>query len=112
MTNLDEDHRLTNGHQTVKLAQNVVLGVVVRAVDKHLGDALDGEFGALQLQAVSIGRELLCVILDLLGESSRKEENLDVSGKDPDFEKCQCCLREPHGARMAALLLDSHALLA
>lgn len=75
---LDKNDGLANGHQAVKLAENIVFDVVIGTVNEHLRDALDSELATLQLEAVSVGRKLASILHDILREGGRKEEDLDV----------------------------------
>lgn len=80
-TNLDENDGLADGHQAVKLAENIVFDVIIGAVNEHLRDALDSELATLQLEAVSVRRKLAGIFHDILGECSGKEEDLNVLGQ-------------------------------
>lgn len=75
---LDENNRLSNGHQTVQLAKNIIPLIFRRAVYEHLGDALDSEFFRLQNQTVRIRCELWNILLYSCRERSGEEKHLDA----------------------------------
>lgn len=108
-THLDENDGLADGHQAVKLAENIVFDVIIGAVNEHLGDALDSELATLQLEAVSVRCKLASIFHDILRECGRKEENLDVLGQHATH-----LVSTRVGSRILKqnLLLDSQALIA
>lgn len=61
MPYLDEDDGRANIHQTVELAENVVLVGFRRAVHVHLGNTLHSKFLLPQLDLVGVRREGLCI---------------------------------------------------
>lgn len=80
LTYLNENDRLSNGHETIQPAEDIVFRVIVGAVNEHLRDALDREFRPLEDKAVAAGSKFLRIIMDLGREGGGKEEDLNVSG--------------------------------
>lgn len=108
-THLDENDGLTDGHQAVKLAENIVFDVIIGAVNEHLRDALDSELATLQLEAVSVRRKLAGIFHDILGECGGKEEDLDLLGQHATH---LVSARITSRVSKQSLLLDSQALIA
>lgn len=78
MSYLDENDRLANGHESVELAEHIVLGVVIRAINEHLRDALDSQLAALKLERVRVRSELDSILVDFVRESGGEEKDLDI----------------------------------
>ncbi len=77
MTYLDENDRRSNGHETIKLAENLVLLQLVRAIHVHLRDTLNRELGLLELHLIGVGRKFLGIRHDLVGECRGEKKDLD-----------------------------------
>ena len=88
-TYLDKDNRLSDGHETIKFAKHVVFSVVIGTVNKHLRNALDGQFASLEFQGVGIRSELRGVVVNLVREGRGEEKDLDVFGKHSECISCR-----------------------
>lgn len=75
---LDEDDGSPNCHETIETDQDIVFRVLTVALDVKLFDAFDGKFFVFESDLICIGREVFGVIDDIIGECSRKQDNLRV----------------------------------
>lgn len=82
-TDLDENDRRTDSQETIELDESIVLDLVIVAVHVHLFDALDSQVIVLKGELIGVGRKLVGVIDDGIGEGSGEQDDLSGRRKAP-----------------------------
>jgi len=78
-TNLHENDRGGDGHETIELHQHPVFVVLAVAVQEDLLDALDRELFVLERHLMRVRRELGRILDNLWWKGGGEEDDLDVS---------------------------------
>lgn len=113
-TYADEDDGRSNGHQTVKLHESIVLVAVLGDIEVHLLDALDGEFCSLKSDFVGVWGEETGKLEDLWREGGGEENGLDIAREEAFVgvsNRRNCRERIDHGLPLDTVALAAQALL-
>jgi hypothetical protein len=80
---LAEHDTLSDGHDIVQSGKSIVLLLFSITLQVKLLDSLDSDLFFLKEDLIGFGSEIVGEILDVVGESSRKENVLNPGGKHP-----------------------------